>query len=102
MAEFQNGIPGIMGTVLFKRVDKIIGLIPDEFPKRREIVRLLADSRDAIRTTPPDAMQNRWDEVNRILEREFPSPIRADWAKKIMRTLSAPFNLTLSRRKSVK
>lgn len=102
MAEFQNEIPDIMGAVLFKRVDKIIGLIPDEFQRRKEIVRFLADSRDAIRTTPPDAMQNRWDEVNRILEREFPSPICADWAKKIMRILSAPFNLTPSKRKSVK
>lgn len=103
MSEYQNKAPNkcLMGSVLLKRIDKIIRLIPDEFPLRENVVGMLTVPRELIRTTHPAAMQNRWVEVRQILEREFPPPRSTVLAKKIALIISRPVNLTPRSQESV-
>ena len=84
----------VIGTALYRRIGKIIKLIPKGFRGRSDIVRSLKVPQELIRSTSPAAMGNRWVDVNRIIEREFPMPRITIFERKIARIFNATINLT--------
>jgi hypothetical protein len=68
-------------TVLHLRINEMIDLIPEDFSKRTEMIRVLKDRQSSIPYTAPDAMSGRWQEVSRILGDYIPSD--ADWGPKV-------------------
>ena len=84
----------VIGTALYERIDKIIKLIPDGLLWRQVIVNSLEVPQRLIRSTSPVAMVDRWDEVSRIIEREFPKPWTTDFERKIARVFHTTVNLT--------
>jgi hypothetical protein len=68
------GVPAhcASATLLFTRIDTIIGLIPIDFPHKFEVERSLRAQQDSIRFTAPTIMPCRWEEVAEILTTWFP------------------------------
>lgn len=81
----DKGIPAQCeaATVLFIRISEIIDRIPEDYPRRDQIVHSLKGRQDSIHYTHPDAMGMRWGEVSRILQDTLPDPKQVDWAKSI-------------------
>lgn len=77
-------------TTLFLRVNEIIELIPQDYPKREEIIHSLKGRQNSIHYTHPDAMSIRWGEVAQILEHNLPDPQEVGWAKEVAELFGEP------------
>lgn len=68
-------------TTLHHRINEIIGMIPEGFPRRQSMIHALEDRQNSLLYTAPEAIGGRWHEVSRILGDYIPED--ADWGSKI-------------------
>ena len=75
-----RGVPGQSrsATVLFTRINAIIDMLPEDFPKRKKLIAALRDRQDSIWYTAPEVVPERWNEVGQILYDFIPTESEID------------------------
>jgi len=86
-----NASPAVSAAVLRSRIDAIIGMIPDEFTRKEDVVAALGAHKESIPYTAPEAIGLRWADVSDTLKLYLPDPKGGGWPAEVERCYAKPF-----------
>jgi hypothetical protein len=71
------------GEILSERIDRIVELIPEDFPGRQDVVSVLQAQKSSVEYSAPEQIPDRWQEIAHTLNTYLPGTDEAAWTEQI-------------------